>query len=498
MAWPDDDAKIGQKRAKKPKVGSTATNWDDSGMGAGKGRGPSLRDVEKELGKLRRRGLSNPRVQDLKALLAIAQVLSNKPREAEQIEDALLLAIDGFALPEHNILRVWFGLAAVDDPDAPDTRGMTSKERHKAAWEYAGSPGAESTFRSTRTTERYKDLAARLVRLYEKALAQAAEPPRSDGGLADQGQIPAEQPVDAPTPEPDPDADQTLDDDGETAPKARPEAASIEPPSLAELPPHQRRWPRLSWRVLAAVAVVLVAGGTALVVTSGGSSSPPTYHDVWGPTTRPIYNYRLYTGNNNCADGANPSAYNGRCGASTNFPVFNSFIHTPYYGDERMFFDGFREQQSNGKASDPIKNVTDGNRIVVLRIYVDNDAQVYPNEPKRTTAYNTRVRVELPPTVGKSLVAYAHINAERAIAVYDSVDLTSDQPFSLEYIPGSAVLYDKQGENFHHPYPLSDEIIGSEGALVGVTKMDGVLPPETYFSGALVELKVRVVPQGSI
>jgi hypothetical protein len=251
-------------------------------------------------------------------------------------------------------------------------------------------------------------------------------------------------------------------------------------------------WLRQTGRVVAAVAASL-AGVTALVAAllfaTSGSQNPPTYHDVWGPA-RPVYDYHRYIGNNDCADGANPSAYNGRCGASTDFPVFNSFINTPSYGDERAFFDGYRAELAKGHASDPVKNVLSGNHVVVLRIYVDNNAQVDETEPERTTAYNTRVRVYLPSTTGKSLVAYAYVSADRAITVYDSVDLTNRTPFSLEYIPGSAVLL-----RGHHSYPLSDEIIGSEGALIGMNKMNGILPPETNFSGCLIELKVRAVPQ---
>jgi hypothetical protein len=268
-------------------------------------------------------------------------------------------------------------------------------------------------------------------------------------------------------------------------------APSVEPTGSADTrrpTPRRPRW----WHVAIVVGAALIAGAALLLVV-GASGSGQTYRDKWGPI-RPVYNYKLYIGNNHCDDGTNPSAYNGRCGAPADFPVFNSFINTPYYGDETEFFDGYRAEQSNGGANDPIRNVTNGDRIVVLRIYVDNDTEVREREPELTTAYNARVRVTLPANTSKSLVAYASISADRAITISDSVDLTSDRSFSLEYIPGSAVLYNRaNGDN--RTFQLSDEIIGSEGALIGVNSMNGVLPPSNDFSGTLVELKVRAVPQ---
>jgi hypothetical protein len=125
-----------------------------------------------------------------------------------------------------------------------------------------------------------------------------------------------------------------------------------------------------------------------------------------------------------------------------------------------------------------------------MRIYIDNMAQVYEKEPALTTAYNTRVRIALPTTAGKSLIAYAYIGADRAITVYDSAVLTASRQFSLEYIPGSAILW-VRGE---HSIQLSDEIIGSKGALVGTTEANGVFSPSSS-AIAIAELKMRAVPR---
>lgn len=294
-----------------------------------------------------------------------------------------------------------------------------------------------------------------------------------------------------------PPAEPTLDD----VPQAQPAAAVSEaqgesptrPEPLAEPDESspEKRWSLRTRPVVGLVLAVLAAAVAALVVALASSGSAPKYPELWGPT-RPLYDYAKYDGNNNCADPTNPATEYGRCGAIADNPVFNSFFNTPYYGDERFFFDGYRAERANGHAEDPIRNVTAGDKIVVLRVYVDNMAQVDRAEPTLTTAYNARVRVELPTTTGTALVAYAYISANRARTVFDSVRLIASKPFQVEYIPGSAVLYDRvNGHNESHT--LSDEIIGSEGALIGVSSMNGVLPPSDAVSGATVEVEVRAV-----
>jgi hypothetical protein len=246
------------------------------------------------------------------------------------------------------------------------------------------------------------------------------------------------------------------------------------------------------WKLVAPIGAALALGAVTLTAM-GAWASHQGYHDTWGPN-RLVYDYARYNGNNDCNDPTNPATYYGRCGAITTYPVFNSFINTPFYGDEAKFFDGFRAERSSRNAEDPIANVTSGDKIVVLRIYVDNMAKVYEKEPALTTAYNTRVRVSLPTNISNSLVAYAYISADRAVTVNDSVDLTSHQSFSLEYIPGSAVLYDRV-DGHKRSYRLSDEIIGSEGALIGTKTTNGVLAPTNVFSGSIVNLEIRAVPQ---
>jgi hypothetical protein len=300
----------------------------------------------------------------------------------------------------------------------------------------------------------------------------------------------------------DDEATSDVADDGSSSRSATPEEPPVRPPQPLESPPpafpaqpsqspgssHSTAGRR---RAILAVLICLgLVGAAAILVAVGAFSSVRQRVEIWGPA-RPLYDYRRYNGNNDCADPTNPATDYGRCGAITTYPVFNSFIHTPFYGDERAFFDGRRGDQSQHEYGDPIQDVASGDKTVVLRIYIDNMAQVYEKEPELTTAYNTRIRVALPSIAGKSLIAYAYISADHTITVYDSAVLTASQSFTLEYIPGSTVLW---VNGRHAPYHPSNEIIGSEGALIGVKGTNGVFPPSGW-AQAIVELKVRVVPQ---
>ncbi len=196
---------------------------------------------------------------------------------------------------------------------------------------------------------------------------------------------------------------------------------------------------------------------------------------------RPVYDY-------------NSLSYNyGRYGAIDSGPVFNSFINTPSYGDERTFFDGRRSDRPPSTTYDPVRDVTKGSKVVILRIYVDNMAYVDPDDPHRSTALGARVRVRLPTATAPVLRARGYILADNADVVEDTVDLLGTEPFRLIYVPNSAVLLRDNRE-----YGLSDSIVEDEGALIGHTVMDGVFPAGNQFEyAAFVMLKVRAVPQSA-
>jgi hypothetical protein len=192
---------------------------------------------------------------------------------------------------------------------------------------------------------------------------------------------------------------------------------------------------------------------------------------------RPVYDY-------------NSLSYDhGRYGALDGRPVFNSFINTPSYGDERAFFDGRRNDHPTDTNYDPIIDVTDGSKTVVLRMYVDNMAYVDLDDPYRTIAKGARVRVHLPTATATVLRARGYIWADNADMVEDTVDLIGNEAFRVVYVPGSAVL-----QRHRYEYGLSDSIVEEEGALIGHSIMDGFLPAGNQFEyTALVKVMVRVI-----
>lgn len=176
------------------------------------------------------------------------------------------------------------------------------------------------------------------------------------------------------------------------------------------------------------------------------------------------------------------------CGSSQG-PVFNSFIASPSAGDERVFFDGRRsDRTARGSYANVVTDVTEGSSELVLRIYVNNNADPETNATGVGIARNARVRVGLPTVTGSALQAVAWIEADNARppAVQDTVQLTATESFRVSYVPGSAVLFSNSGQ-----LRLSDSIVGQDGALIGIEQPDGRLPGG-FRNEVVVQLRVRI------
>ncbi len=174
--------------------------------------------------------------------------------------------------------------------------------------------------------------------------------------------------------------------------------------------------------------------------------------------------------------------------------VFNSFINTPFYGDERHFLDS--RVGSGNDAADNYKDVLEGVKdgdTVTLRAYVHNNGNQSLNGENfdgPTVASNARVRFLLPTGTAKHLRATSFITADNAVpgSVSDTGDLKSNQPFSVEYIPGSATLV--TGVNGGKNFKLSDDIVKS-GAQIGYDQVNGKVPGCFEYQ-AFVYIKVKV------
>ncbi len=198
---------------------------------------------------------------------------------------------------------------------------------------------------------------------------------------------------------------------------------------------------------------------------------------------RPVFDYNKMPVNGSTCTAADADAYN-RCGSMTG-PVFNSFINTPSYGDERSFLDGRKSDAGVGSNSDQINDVTNGTKEVVLRTYVHNNANQNFNASGVSMATGAKVRVSLPTGTSQVLRARSYISANNAAQVEDTADLVGSQQFSVGYVAGSAKLLRGTAQ-----YALSDSIV-TTGALIGDKTMDGNYPG-CFDYASLVEIRVKV------
>ncbi len=207
---------------------------------------------------------------------------------------------------------------------------------------------------------------------------------------------------------------------------------------------------------------------------------------------RPTFDYNKGSANSNCTDPNDPATQNGRCG-SLNGPVFNSFVNTPSYGDERAFLDARRsDQTAAGSYKNVLPEVTEGSKEIVLRTYVHNNANQNTNASGKGIAHNTKVRIALPTATEQVLRARSYISASNASMVEDTVDFTANKKFRVEYVPGSAIIYNNGPIN---GAKLSDSVV-TTGAPIGFNALNGELPGCFQYE-AVVQIKVRVIPQES-
>lgn len=218
--------------------------------------------------------------------------------------------------------------------------------------------------------------------------------------------------------------------------------------------------------------IVAIAAGLAIAL-------PIAVHAGFGPN-RPVFDW------NNPAD---------RTG-STIGPVFNSFINTPTYGDERAFVDAKEATNTSPGGFADTVSVQPGKEYTV-RAYVHNNANQATNNGVGM-AKNTRIKFKILPGMANGNEVTGFISADNAIdrngnplrTVFDTVKLKNDtQAFALQYVPGSARL-----ESNVHPFPgvaLPDAITSDNGVLIG-NNQDGNLPGCFEFT-EIITIKVKVV-----
>lgn len=177
-----------------------------------------------------------------------------------------------------------------------------------------------------------------------------------------------------------------------------------------------------------------------------------------------------------------------------NTPFFNS-ISDAEIGDEKDFVSAM-EADSNGFAKNPHGKWQGGNIEVengetyVIRLYVDN------NNPNGfdATAEDVKVAFSIPSTSNKQVQVNGFIESSNASPgeYWDYINFNSNKNFHLEYVYGSALLYN--GGTGQEGITLGDEIAtkASEGgALIGYNALDGQIPGgDAYKSYVTIQVKV--------
>lgn len=162
--------------------------------------------------------------------------------------------------------------------------------------------------------------------------------------------------------------------------------------------------------------------------------------------------------------------------------TFNS-ISDGKIGEEKNFV-GARLASSDGTYNTKTLAVEDG-QVYTIRLYVHNNSP----KGKDAIAENVKAYFSLPTTVAKSHTIVGYLDSSNATPTryWDEVTLTSDDNFYLEYIEGSAQYTNaKLGT-----VALPNEVIASEGAMLGYDKLDGKIPGCYEYDGN-VTIQVKV------
>lgn len=180
--------------------------------------------------------------------------------------------------------------------------------------------------------------------------------------------------------------------------------------------------------VLSVVVVVLSLTSTkkqpVVVVTGrspGGSPAPET--------TRPESHERVLRPAAGYAPSDRPTyecTTDRRCEAGVDHVVFNSYINTSNYGDERAFFDAKPSGHSGPGGFRDVLLVQRGDRVTI-RVYIHNNADAI-------AARDTRLTILLPQNPQAKTLAAANIEASNASpqAVSDTVTFLGREPIRVE------------------------------------------------------------------
>lgn len=166
------------------------------------------------------------------------------------------------------------------------------------------------------------------------------------------------------------------------------------------------------------------------------------------------------------------------------YVTFNSITDNPVLGDERNFV-RIAEADSNSTYEDQIK--LEPGKTYELYIGYHNNAKSRLNQTGVGIARDARVAVQYPTTVSPSeqgtisaIISAANSNPTE---VWDEAYVTADTNIVLNYVVGSAKIYNDWGSN-GSIMPIS--IFSPGGTFLGLNQLDGLLPGCAEYSGHIL------------
>ncbi len=166
------------------------------------------------------------------------------------------------------------------------------------------------------------------------------------------------------------------------------------------------------------------------------------------------------------------------------YVTFNSITDNPVLGDERNFV-RIAEENSGSEYKDEIKLVP--GKTYELYIGYHNNAKSSLNSTGKGIAQGAKVAVQYPAAVSPSnpgaiSAIISAVNADPT-EVWDEAKVTADTNVALNYVIGSAKIYNSWGSNGSI---LSTDIFSGEGTYLGLNQLDGLLPGCAEYSGHIL------------
>ena len=157
------------------------------------------------------------------------------------------------------------------------------------------------------------------------------------------------------------------------------------------------------------------------------------------------------------------------------FPVFNSMIDNPLYGDERNFAKIKEVAAPTSAYADGILLVP-GN-LYEVRFFIHNNARSSGNEDGTSISKNTCIDIEFPSTVDGHSYGNIRIKSDNAspTEIWDSIGLNSNTEVKITFISNSAeyLTASKEDDESFSRRKIDDSIFNGYH-LIGSSGFDGV------------------------